>query len=208
MTLPAPFAYPSAPQTRRHGPRGYTDYGSYKPFLRDEFTFRCVYCLERERFYPNRDSSFSADHFQPKALKEALRNEYTNLVYCCTRCNSFKQTKITPLSPDTETFSEHFLVTDDGHIKGLTPEGQDLIDLMHLDESPALETRQKVLRILRIKAAMPDNAEVHCLLLDYLGFPDDLPDLSEPRPPANDKKDGIKESWFEKRQKGELPELY
>ena len=46
MNLPAPFAYPTTPHTRRHGPRGYKNYKEYKPFLRDEFAFRCVYCLD------------------------------------------------------------------------------------------------------------------------------------------------------------------
>ena|SRR5713101_1667716 len=66
--LPEPFAYPREPHGRRHGPAGYEDYGHYKPWLRDEFTFRCVYCLERETWYPNRAASFSADHFVPVVL--------------------------------------------------------------------------------------------------------------------------------------------
>ncbi|MCL4201337.1 MAG: hypothetical protein KJ000_02500 [Pirellulaceae bacterium] len=41
------FAYASTEQQRRHGPRGYTSYRAYKPWLRDEFAFRCVYCLLR-----------------------------------------------------------------------------------------------------------------------------------------------------------------
>lgn len=45
-----PFNYPDAPHRRRHGPRGYADYASYRPWLRDEFTFRCVYCLLREQW--------------------------------------------------------------------------------------------------------------------------------------------------------------
>jgi hypothetical protein len=45
----SPFTYPSAPLVRRHGPQGYADYVSYRPFLPDEFQFRCVYCLLRER---------------------------------------------------------------------------------------------------------------------------------------------------------------
>jgi len=68
MNLPTPFAYPTTPHARRHGPRGYKNYQDYKPFLRDDFTFRCVYCLERETWYPNRDASFSVDHFEPKVL--------------------------------------------------------------------------------------------------------------------------------------------
>src|SRR5205085_2403491 len=40
-----PFTYP---HVWRHGPRGYADYPSYRPWRRDEFTFCCVYCLLRE----------------------------------------------------------------------------------------------------------------------------------------------------------------
>jgi hypothetical protein len=43
-----PFAYADAPHVRKHGPSGYVRYQSYKDWLRDEFAFRCVYCLERE----------------------------------------------------------------------------------------------------------------------------------------------------------------
>jgi hypothetical protein len=38
------FAYPRAARSRRHGPCGYAHYSLYKPWLRDEFQFRCVYC--------------------------------------------------------------------------------------------------------------------------------------------------------------------
>lgn len=39
------FTYPRRPHVRRHGPRGYRAYQSYKPWLRDAFEFRWVYCL-------------------------------------------------------------------------------------------------------------------------------------------------------------------
>jgi hypothetical protein len=47
------FDYPSLPHARRHGPQGYADYKHYKPWLRDEFSFRCVYCLCRETWLPD-----------------------------------------------------------------------------------------------------------------------------------------------------------
>lgn len=47
------FRYPKDLQRRRHGPRGYLRYESYKPWLRDEFRFRCTYCLCRERWFPD-----------------------------------------------------------------------------------------------------------------------------------------------------------
>jgi hypothetical protein len=46
------FQYPRQAHVRRHGPLGYVNYQSYKPWLRDEFEFRCVYCLWRERWRP------------------------------------------------------------------------------------------------------------------------------------------------------------
>ena len=48
--MTVPFVYPSTPHQRRHGPRGYADYGTYRPWLRDEFCFRCVFCLLREQW--------------------------------------------------------------------------------------------------------------------------------------------------------------
>jgi hypothetical protein len=42
------FDYPEPKADRRHGPAKYTSYEYYRPWLRDEFAFRCVYCLKRE----------------------------------------------------------------------------------------------------------------------------------------------------------------
>lgn len=57
------WAYPATPHVRRHGPLGYKDYQSFKPWLRDEFTFRCVYCLLRERWFASFGSGlFGVDH--------------------------------------------------------------------------------------------------------------------------------------------------
>jgi hypothetical protein len=49
------FDYPVGTHVRRHGPQGYLDYKHYKPWLRDEFSFRCVYCLCRETWFPDGD---------------------------------------------------------------------------------------------------------------------------------------------------------
>jgi hypothetical protein len=64
----APFDYDYTPIVRKYGPSGYQDYKSYKPWLRDEFAFHCVYCLERERWYPNGQASFGIDHVKPRGL--------------------------------------------------------------------------------------------------------------------------------------------
>src|SRR3984957_12449847 len=87
-----PFIFADSAHVRKHGPGGYTQYQTYKDWLRDEFTFRCVYCLERERWYPNGHAGFGVDHVLPKsqAEHEHLICHYPNLVYACNTCNSAK----------------------------------------------------------------------------------------------------------------------
>ena len=117
------FQYPSSPYTRRHGPCGYSDHTSYKPWLRDEFTFRCVYCLARERW------------------------------------------------------------RHDGH-------------------------GRRFLRLIET-LARSESLEAKVALQELLAFPDDFPDLTTKRPPGgNTRPGGVDESCFEKRRRGELPDVY
>ena len=77
------FNYPQHAHQRRHGPRGYNDYRSFKPWLRDEFAFRCVYCLWRETWCAAGDAAFSVEHLQPQSRQPDLARDYTNMVYAC-----------------------------------------------------------------------------------------------------------------------------
>src|SRR5579862_2321903 len=119
-----PFVYSNRPHVRKHGPEGYTDYTTYKPWLRDDFQFRCVYCLERERWYPSGHAAFGIDHVQPKGNPNnlALICDYENLVYACNRCNSEKRDQ-TLLDPCVAPLIDHVRVDEGGAIVGLTPEG-------------------------------------------------------------------------------------
>ena len=81
------FEYPKQLHSRRHGPDGYRDYESYRDWLRDEFMFRCVYCLDREQ-WNGREAGFHIDHFIPVAMNESRRLDYDNLLYACASCNT------------------------------------------------------------------------------------------------------------------------
>jgi hypothetical protein len=74
-----PFVYPSTPHLRRHGPQGYADYGRYLPWLRDEFTFRCVYCLRREQ-WGRAVAELEIDHFLAVSLRPEFKADYDNLL--------------------------------------------------------------------------------------------------------------------------------
>src|SRR5712671_2113481 len=93
--MTAPFTYPVVPHVRRHGPQGYADYQSYRPWLRDEFSFRCVYCLLREQWGQMR-GGHAIDHFLPMAQHPERANDYDNLVYTCAACNALKRDRLVP----------------------------------------------------------------------------------------------------------------
>src|SRR4051794_13517642 len=89
------FKYPSEPHQRRHGPVGYSDYPSYRDWLRDEFFFCCVYCLHREQWY-DRAGTFDVDHFVPTSVDPNRLTEYENLLYACRSCNGTKGKYVVP----------------------------------------------------------------------------------------------------------------
>jgi 5-methylcytosine-specific restriction endonuclease McrA len=204
---PQLFLYPSAPHQRKHGPGGYENYESYKDWLRDEFSFRCVYCLEREMWDRNRSAAFSVDHVKAQADYPELVCDYKNLVYACVRCNSPKQRRLL-LDPTAVAFHDHLRVGPDGAITALTVEGQDLIDQLSLDEPSATDVRCFYLQLLEFKRQFPDHPDVERMFREAFGFPDDLPDLESKREPSNSRPGAKQNCYHRQRAEGRLPALY
>lgn len=198
-----PFSYPPTIHVRRHGPAGYLDYRSYKPWLRDEFSFRCVYCLMRETYYPNEQDSFAVEHVQPQHSAPDRVTDYENLLYACNRCNSWKQIAVL-LDPTREPLGEHVRIDQDGIIVPLTENGWRLIRILHLDGEDATRWRRKLLELLRrALAKSPVNMAV---LQQWFGFPEELPDLAALRPAGgNTRPTGIISCYHEQRRRGVLP---
>jgi len=203
--IPEPYGYPEKPHVRRHGPGGWKDYHRYREWLRDEFLFRCVYCLEREVWRDMRES-MHIDHFEPQAIRKDLKAEYTNLLYACPACNSKKSDAILP-DPCSIALGDCLLVKEDGRIeaKNNNAEGLLLIDELALDDPRTIARRRLIIGTLRALAKFDWPKFV-----EWMGFPQILPDLNhkDNKPPHNEKPDGVAESYFEKRQRDELPEVY
>jgi hypothetical protein len=204
-----PFAYPEYPHARTHGPEGLVQYQSYKDWLRDEFAFRCVYCLERERWYPNGHAGFGVDHVMPKgqACYSHLVCHYPNLVYACNRCNSAKRDELL-LDPCADRFALHIRIHEDGEIEGLTSVGKRVVNILGLDLRGPTEKRREQMTILRLFKRYPHDEEVRSLYLSAFGFPDDLPDLSKHTRTKNTKPEGVEGSFFRLRESKTLPETY
>ncbi len=134
-----PFAYPAEELVRRHGPRGYSDYARFRPWLRDEFAFRCVYCLQRERWTPS-FAPYNIDHFLSVVQNPDRAADYKNLLYCCLPCNNAKRDLLLP-DPTKELLRNAVRVHADGTIEGLTPEAESLIQNLGLDSPGYTEFR-------------------------------------------------------------------
>ncbi len=200
--MTTPFVYPRAAHGRRHGPQGYADYQSYRPWLRDEFAFRCVFCLLREQWGRVR-GVYAIDHFLPVAHHPAKAADYDNLLYACSTCNGAKGDRLLP-DPLAVLTSASVRVTEDGVIHANDREAARLIELLGLDSPPSTEFRMLWIGIIALAAR--HDPELHRRLL---GFPDDLPDLDLLRPPGgNTRPQGIAASHFHQRQRGELPATY
>jgi hypothetical protein len=85
----------------------------------------------------------------------------------------------------------------------MTGEAQRPIDVLTLNSTSWVQWRLSWIRIVEL-AAEHDVDLFHQLM----GFPDDLPDLRRLRPPANSRPEGIDESYFARRARGELPDYY
>jgi hypothetical protein len=202
------FSYPSSPYIRRHGPRGYRNYRSYKPWLRDEFDFRCAYCLWRERWCANGDHEFGVDHILPQTTRPEHINDYDNLIYACNVCNAFKQEVAIAVNPCEEGLGHHLEIQSDGRVHALTERGAEQIALCRLNRPRLRELHRMMMEMLRLLESTT-NEEARQLLEFLLDFPDNLPRLSALRPPdGNARSDSVVNSYDEKRRRGELPATY
>jgi hypothetical protein len=201
--IPEPYSYATTPHVRRHGPVGWNTYSRYREWLRDEFTFRCVYCLEREVWCDMRQR-MHIDHFEPQAIRSDLKCEYTNLLYLCPACNSLKSDSILP-DPCVVAVGDCLRVYKDGRIEALNAQGELLIDVLALDQPEAKQRRRFV--IGNILSHAENNWQ---MFVEWMRYPEKLPDLDDPknRPPHNDKPEGIAQSFLEKKRRGELDEVY
>lgn len=196
------FEYPIRPHVRRHGPAGYDDYRSYRDWLRDEFTFRCVFCLHREQWY-GRPGTFDIEHFVPAAVDPLGRCEYTNLLYACRTCNAAKSNVLAVPDPCAVAFGACLRVKTNGEVEAFHADGRKLRDVLRLNSPNNVQHRSRWMRILdALRASHPDLYE------EVMAFPNDLPDLRRKHVPSNSMPEGAENCYFALRLRSELPRTY
>ncbi len=193
------FEYPSGPRRRKHGPIGYARYKSFRPWLRDEYCFRCIYCLIREQ-WGRVIGEFDIDHFLPQMTDPDKAVEYDNLVYSCVRCNLTKSAAKIP-DPMSALTADQIRLQPDGSLEWSSVIAESIIRKLDLNSPEMIKWRLLWIRIVELAGEYDTN--LHDRLM---GLPDDLPNMARLKPPkGNCRPDGITDSFFANAARGESP---
>ena len=185
---------------RKHGPC-YDSLPPYRDWLRDEFDFRCVYCLLRER-WGRLIGEFDIEHWLAQINNPELGLDYDNLSYTCHTCNLLKGSRSIP---DPAMFLSHESIeieTLDGSIRGKIPQAVQIIEMLGLDSATFREWRLTMIRCIEL--AEQHDPELYRRLM---GFPSELPDLSKKKPRENKRPNGVEVSWKYMEKNGDLPSI-
>lgn len=171
-----PFDYPARPHLRRHSPPEFKAYKRYKDYLRDEFKFRCVYCLVREKWLGS-DHFFSVEHYHPKSKSPSRIVDYSNLLYACMDCNRAKGASIFPadVHPEENPYGRHLKIESSGVVQGLSPEGVFIIQQLNLNEPLRVDYRRMHHDLFEMALRLSNHPDSRRLLMDFFGFPSDMP---------------------------------
>jgi hypothetical protein len=98
-------------------------------------------------------------------------------------------------------------IHEDGSIEGHTDEALRTIRILGLDSPEHVAWRRQIIEIIELAWASGKTGESD-IYRTMMGYPNDLPDLSKSSPRSNSRPEGIHESAFARRQRGELPDVY
>lgn len=127
------------------------EYEAYRPYLRQDFEYRCAYCLRHEFFFGGGEAG-EIDHHRPRHLFPGLTAQYGNLYWSCRRCNAVKGGKwpsaeqigrgLRFLDPCAEDHDDHWRTRADGTLEPVTSIGQYTVRQMRLDRPTLTQFRQ------------------------------------------------------------------
>ena len=115
-----------------------SDYNNYRKELAEDFHNRCGYCNSLDSLM-----LFEIDHFVPVSVAPHMKNDYSNLVYSCQKCNRSKSNKCSTIEegvfennlfyePTKVDFNKIFYRNYYGGIMSDDYKGQEMIKLLKL----------------------------------------------------------------------------
>ncbi len=107
--------------------KSYSDYRSFRPYLKNDFNQRCGYCDDPDTHY-GQEIAYHIDHFKPKSKFSSLKADYHNLVYSCPYCNNAKSNEWKDvdgfIDPCKDEYDTHLERDNKGKIIFKTPRGE------------------------------------------------------------------------------------
>lgn len=120
-----------------------------RQIVRARADFRCEYCSVAES---DTGGELTIDHHQPQAADGG--DDLDNLVYACYRCNLYKgdywtmdENAVSVWNPRLQSAVEHFWMSDNGTIYGLTQTAVFTIMRLRLNRSSLVSHRRRKVRL-------------------------------------------------------------
>lgn len=142
------------------------DYKEYREELEEDFYGLCGYCGKNQYAFNER---FEIDHFAPKKKFPERKNDYSNLVFSCSKCNKHKLNKwVTDdpyvsvkdncgfIDPASDAFDENLHRKDSGEIYGITEIGKYMCKELKFDIRP-IAMVWKVNKLNELKEKLENN---------------------------------------------------
>jgi hypothetical protein len=157
--MPVFHRRPTAPEVKGH-------YSLFRPFVREDFSECCAYCLLHE-ILAGGSENFQLDHFHPQSIFLDLVNNFFNLYYSCYPCNYIKLNAWPKAELEAsgyrfidlcqEWFSTHFQETDDGRWQPQTKAGEYTEARLRLNRKHLVETRAWLRKVALLHGGEPIN---------------------------------------------------
>lgn len=127
------------------------NFKEYKVYLRQDFHYVCVYCRTHENELGG-PRNLTVEHFRPKDHFPHLITDYTNLLYACAVCNSYKVAdwyEGDPLTcekgyldPCQHDYDDYFSYTADYEIEGSIASARYMIKKLRLNRRYLVKLRK------------------------------------------------------------------
>lgn len=116
-----------------------------KELVRQRADFKCEFCGVSE---VDTAGKLTIDHYLP--ISKSGTDDFSNLVYCCVKCNNFKYnyspvlaTDIPLFNPRTEEYKNHFISLQSGILQVITSIGRFTINRLKLNRKLLIQYRLK-----------------------------------------------------------------
>lgn len=148
---------------RSSAPISTRDYRRFRPYVREDFSECCAYCLLPE-ILAGGEANFELDHFRPQSIFSHLIHDFRNIYYSCHVCNNTKRDTWPSqqlrdagyrfVDPCYDDFSTHFTASD-GQWQPISRAGEYSERHLRLNRGHLVKLRRMIAELLDMLGESP-----------------------------------------------------